>query len=111
MPDLTTFTIGDVVDYNGPGDFTLNPAGLYVVAGGGVALLRVSVVAEVTQYTHVQTVPATLWSVPHNLAADVDSVNVYVNDQLVQADVNRIDMNNLTVEFALPQVGEVIVEN
>jgi hypothetical protein len=62
------------------------------------------------QYTHTQATPSAVWNVNHNLNSQVDSVNIYVGGQLVGADVTIVDLDNLTITFAAPEVGIAIVE-
>lgn len=62
------------------------------------------------KYRHDQAVAATVWNVPHNLNADIDSVNVWVGNELVEATVARVDANNLTITFSLLQSGYAIIE-
>lgn len=62
------------------------------------------------QYTHTQVTPSSTWNVNHGLNAQVDSVNIYVGGQLVGADVEIVDLNNLTITFAAAEVGIAVVE-
>lgn len=60
-------------------------------------------------FTFTQTVPATVWSIHHSLGHRPD-VSVYVNDELVNADVDGdADPDNplslVTITFGSPQAG------
>lgn len=52
-------------------------------------------------YTHTQAVPATTWTIVHNLGFNPAGVAVFdSSDRNVIGDIDHIDLNTLTVTFA-----------
>ena len=56
-------------------------------------------------FTYTQTVPATVWTINHTLSHD-PAVTVIVGEQDVIADVAYPTPSQVTITFALPQVGK-----
>ncbi len=59
-------------------------------------------------YTHVQTVPATTWVIPHPLD-HYPSVTVIVNQELVEPDVTYPSMEEVTIVFAEATSGIAVL--
>lgn len=62
------------------------------------------------QYEHIQAIPATEWTVTHNLGGFPDTVTIWIGDQNVTAPVNVVDVNSLTITFPTPVAGRAVVE-
>jgi hypothetical protein len=54
--------------------------------------------------TYTQSIPSTLWTIPHNLGHD-PSVTIVIGGQLVSGDVTYPNPNLVTIAFATPQAG------
>lgn len=60
-------------------------------------------------YTHIQDSPSSLWLIGHNLGMFPNVTTVDTLDREVEADVQYIDANNLTVAFAAPSTGKAFL--
>jgi hypothetical protein len=58
-----------------------------------------------TGFTFNQTVPASTWSVNHNLGYRPSACSVWIGDQIWGVPVVHIDNNNLEVRFAANRSG------
>jgi hypothetical protein len=58
-----------------------------------------------TGCTFEQTVPASTWSVNHNLGYRPTACTLWIGDQVGFADVVHLDDNNLEVRFAANRTG------
>lgn len=58
-------------------------------------------------YAHDQALPASEWTVPHNLGLR-PNVSVLIGDELVEADTTHLDLNTVRVAFPSPQTGKVV---
>lgn len=54
-----------------------------------------------------QTVPATSWTVPHNLGSFPPAVVVDDDDNVIIAPYRYVDENTIVVEFSQPTTGKV----
>lgn len=68
---------------------------------------RAATSGETISFT--QSVPASTWTVLHNLGQDPSAVSVYVGGVLVFANVDPIDDNTIQINFAQPQTGKVLL--
>lgn len=61
-----------------------------------------------SRYIHTQDIPASVWSVQHNLGYEPLFATVTVNDEDVTwaVDIVHADLNNLTVQFSQPTTGK-----
>jgi hypothetical protein len=63
-----------------------------------------------TTFEHVQSTPASQWTVNHNLGRRPTSVRVLSAGGVeVEAGITEMSMNQLVVDFSVPYVGRVIV--
>lgn len=60
-------------------------------------------------YTHTQDAPSTLWLVGHNLGFFPGVTVVDTMQREVEADVQHVDANNLTVAFSVIATGQVFL--
>jgi hypothetical protein len=70
-------------------------------------------VANVIQYIHAQTTPATVWTVQHNLGRRPTSVTVFSLDYAIQWDeysVRHLDTNSLYITADLAFPGVALIE-
>lgn len=100
-PQLTTAT-GELTFYAAPGDYWIHLG----IESFPVTIDSDDVVPEVWHDTFLyeQPVASTSWMVNHNLGAEPD-VSVVIAGQVIPADVNYTDLNNLTITFSSPQSG------
>ena len=63
---------------------------------------------EVTSYVHLQAVPDTTWTIPHMLGyyPNVSVFELGTDDQIEGFEVNHIDIDHMTITFAIPLAGE-----
>lgn len=73
---------------------------LHYIGGDDGVPVMVGVEGRIV-YHHVQGVPNTIWTIPHNLKYNPPAVMVLdsSNRQIFGANVNYIDINNLTLTF------------
>lgn len=116
IPNSTVFTEhGIVPEFLGPdGAFRLwaKPAGAtepYPLEAQVTELLSLE---EGTTYRHVQAIPATVWTVAHNLGYRPASVALFSTDYATQWDefrVGHVSENTLTVTTDIPVSGVALV--
>ena len=63
----------------------------------------------IATYTHTQATAANVWIITHNLNAIAPSVEIWINNSLVHADVTIIDSNSISVSFNIPAVGSAFI--
>ncbi len=61
-----------------------------------------------TGFTFQQTMASTLWTVMHNVS-QYFTVDVFVNNEIVNADIKVVNNNMFTAGFATPQTGYVVM--
>lgn len=57
-------------------------------------------------FTHTQGVASDTWSVAHNLNKFPSVIIVNDSGMLIYADVEYVDINNVTITFAAPETGK-----
>lgn len=65
-------------------------------------------------YEFVQTVPATLWTIKHNLSCQ-PIVHVYINvegnlERILPASIEATNLQTIEVRFSVPQIGHVVLK-
>lgn len=95
---ITTDEFGNLFFYSAPGDYDiyLNSSRIPIVvsaagSGGGT-------------YTHVQTIPNSVWTIVHNLGFK-PNITVEVGGEIVFADISHSSNTTALVNFALPHTG------
>lgn len=63
----------------------------------------VDVIWPVT-YRHTQLVPATVWTITHNLQSE-PAVQVVLSSEIVECEVTYPSQNTLDITFSVPQTG------
>lgn len=89
--ELAGITVGD-------------PSTVVAPSGGG---------SPITSYTHIQELPATVWTVHHNLDRYPAAVSVFSDDlatQWSEFGVLHIDMNSLYITADIAISGKALVE-
>ncbi len=103
---------GTVVSLLTPPPGSVAPPGVVtaVVAGSGTAVDATNPqrpVVSVTTYTFTQSTPSATWVVTHNLGRFPSVTVVDGAGNVVAADIQYVDANNLLIGFSSPQAGKV----
>lgn len=92
--------------------------GCDVIAGPGIQVSQQTggrfIIANTSpgnagSYIHEQAVPATTWSVVHNLARFPQVTTVDSAGTVVEGDIQYLDNNNIEVNFAAPFSGRAFI--
>lgn len=75
------------------------PSLLYPAAAGQVA----------RSYEHVQSAPAAVWTIPHNLGGYPPPVVIDDSGSAIDGEVRYVDENTMTVTFGRPKTGRAHV--
>lgn len=95
---ITTDEYGNLFFYSAPGDYDI------LVNSGRIPIVVTAAGSGGGTYTHVQTIPNSVWTIIHNLGFK-PNVTVEVGGEVVLADISHSSNTTALVNFALPCMG------
>lgn len=78
--------------------------------GGGIPVW-VPLTNEINSYNHVQSAPASTWTITHNLKTAFPQISVYdnTNKKIMPNDITIVNENSISVDFSIAQAGKAVI--